>query len=72
MNRIKDKARIHANLALMGLFSIGFFITALQGKRHWREGRGITDMNLDWHKKYQETGVMGDIREIPEDDVKKH
>ena len=50
----------------MGIFSVAFFIIALQGKKHWRAGRSVTDMNLDWHRQYQESGTIGDIRAIPE------
>jgi hypothetical protein len=55
---------------MIGFFSVAFFFTALQGRKHWRDGRGITEMNIDWHKKYQDTGEMGDIRTIPEQDNK--
>ena len=62
---VKDRARIHFNIATMAFFSVLMFATALSGRRAMKEGKTVSAMNVDWHKKYNETGVMGDIRAEP-------
>jgi len=66
MKKVKERARIHVNIFMMGFFSVAFFITALQGREHRKKGQSVTEMNLEWHRKFNETGEVGDIRGLPQ------
>ena len=63
---VRNKARIHFSMLSMAFFSFAFLASALEGRRLHKEGKGITMMNQEWHRKFRETGEIGDIRQIPE------
>ena len=61
MKLVKHKARIHANLAMIGFFSVVMIGTAWSGKKAFQRGHTVTDMNLEWHKNFNASGVVGSI-----------
>ncbi|KAI1299335.1 putative UPF0389 protein [Halotydeus destructor] len=54
MEKVKSKARIHLNLVLVGIFSVGFFVTALQGRKARDAGHTVEKLNIDWHRQYND------------------
>lgn len=60
---VKQKARIHTNMMIMGVFAVMAVVQAMRGRKAREEGRSVVGMNLDWHKKFNETGVIGNIRD---------
>lgn len=72
LSKVQMKARIHLNLVFIAVFSVAFFVSAVRGKRAFEKGHSMTSMNLDWHKKYNETGVIGNIRDEGEGNIDQH
>ncbi|CAG2102408.1 unnamed protein product [Medioppia subpectinata] len=52
MKKVTNKARVHGALLMMAATAIGFFFTAIAGKRAIERGESVNQINIDFHKNY--------------------
>ncbi|KAI1299334.1 putative UPF0389 protein [Halotydeus destructor] len=56
LEKVKRKARIHLNIALVGVFAIGFhFLTAFGGKKTQPISDSVDRFNVDSAKRYNDS-----------------
>ncbi|XP_047526031.1 UPF0389 protein CG9231 [Pieris napi] len=54
IDRSRSQARIKLSNILMALTALGSVFAIWSGKNAAKRGESVHQMNLDWHKKYQE------------------
>jgi len=65
---VRNKARVHLNLAMVGVFSGVFLYTCWSGKQAARRGVSVERMNREFHAEYNDpANVDGKMPEIRRD-----
>lgn len=53
MKKIHNKARVHGMFIMLGLATVGYIITVMEGKRALRRGESIDKVNEQMHERYR-------------------
>ncbi len=52
MLKVKNKARVHGSLIMMGLTIVGYIVTVVDAKRAVSRGETMEKYNADIHERY--------------------